>query len=449
MDYKTSMTEGSIWKKMLLFCIPLIFGNIFQYLYSTVDSIIVGRLVGDQALAAIGVGDPIISLVLGLCAGASGGAGVVISQYYGAKNAEVLKKAVHTTITLGLVLGVIVQVVMVIITPSVLSWIDTPADTMESAVIYLRTYFSGMIFTVTFNMAAGILNAVGNSKMSLIYLSIASVMNIILDLIFVILFRWGIFGAAFATLLSQMFTCICALVFLVKYGDPLYRLELRSLGTDKEISLKILRIGVPTTIQNMVRCLANIVVQAEINAFGTVAVAGYAAYLKVDNLLWFPLMSMGIAASTFTGQNIGARKFDRVKKGVYVSVGASALFTIIVSIFIILFREQVIGIFNSNPEVIKYGVYSIWGYIPFYWGFSIYNTLCGALNGAGKTFQTMLVSIGAMCILRIIVLKIVTAMDCSFLLLMNIFPMTWMTAFVIVLIYMWRADWMGIRNNKI
>ncbi len=359
MDYKTSMTEGSIWKKMLLFCIPLIFGNIFQYLYSTVDSIIVGRLVGETALAAVGVCDPVISLVIGLCAGASGGAGVVISQYYGAKNETELKKAVHTTIAIGVILGIIIQVTTVLLTPLVLKWINTPEDVVQQATIYLRTYFSGMIFTLVFNMAAGILNAVGNSKMNMLYLSIASVMNIILDLIFVIVFRWGIFGAAFATLLSQAFTCVCAITFLMRCEDPMYRLDLKLLRADKGVSLKIFSLGIPTAMQNMVRCFANIVVQAGINAFGSLAVAGYAAYLRVDNILWLPLMSLGMAASTFTGQNIGAGQFDRAKKGAWVSGGASAVFTIAFSILIIIFRYPLIGIFNDNPEVIHYGVLTL------------------------------------------------------------------------------------------
>ena len=450
MDYKTSMTEGSIWKKMLLFCIPLIFGNIFQYLYSTVDSIIVGRLVGETALAAVGVCDPVISLVIGLCAGASGGAGVVISQYYGAKNETELKKAVHTTISIGVILGIIIQVATVLLTPLVLKWINTPEDVVQQATIYLRTYFSGMVFTLVFNMAAGILNAVGNSKMNMIYLSIASVMNIILDLVFVIVFRWGIFGAAFATLISQAFTCACAITFLVRCDDPMYRLDLKLLRADKGVSLKIFSLGIPTAMQNMVRCFANIVVQAGINGFGSLAVAGYAAYLRVDNILWLPLMSLGMAASTFTGQNIGAGQFDRAKKGAWVSGAASAVFTIAFSILIIILRYPLIGIFNDNPEVIHYGVLTLWGYIPLYWVFSVYNTLCGTINGAGKTFVSMVISIATMCAMRIVMLWIATSMEFGFLEFMCIvFPATWIVAMAAVMIYMWKADWMGIRNNRI
>lgn len=448
MEHNTSMTEGSIWKKMLLFCVPLILGNLFQQLYSTVDSIIVGKVIGETALAAVGACEPVVSFVLGICAGASGGAGVVISQYYGAKNNIQLKKAVHTTIAIGAVLGLAVELVTILLAPIVLRTMNTPDDVIDQAILYLQTYFGGMLFTLVFNMASGILNAVGNSKMSLLYLSIASVVNIALDLLFVITFRWGVFGAAFATLLSQAFTCVCALVFLFRCRDPLYRLEFKSVRADGAVAAKIFKIGFPSSVQNMVRCFANIVVQASINGFGSMAIAGYAAYIRVDNVIWLPLMSVGIAASTFTGQNIGAGKFDRVKKGIVVSSAISVLFTVAMSVPLIIFREPVIRLFNDNPEVVRYGVITLMGYIPLYFVFAVYNSLAGTITGAGRTFEAMCISIGAMCVLRLVMLAIIRGMDGSFSMLLTIFPVTWVAALAAVSIYMWRADWMGTGKKK-
>ena len=442
------MTEGCIWKKMLLFCIPLILGNLFQQLYSTVDSIIVGKVIGETALAAVGACDPVISFVLGICAGVSGGAGVVISQYYGARDHMALKKAVHATVTIGAIMGLVVEVVTIILVPVVLRSINTPDDVMDQAVLYLQTYFAGMLFTLVFNMAAGILNAVGNSKMSLLYLSIASVVNILLDLLFVVNFKWGIFGAAFATLLSQAFTCICAIVFLFRSREPLYRLELKYLRADGVFTAKIFRIGFPSSVQNMVRCFANIVVQASINGFGSMAMAGYAAYIRVDNVIWLPLMSIGIAASTFTGQNIGAGKYDRVKKGVLVSSAVSVIFTVIISILLIIFREPVIRLFNDNSEVVRYGVITLMSYIPLYFVFALYNSLAGTITGAGKTFEAMCISIGTKCILRLALLGIITRMGGSFAAILAIFPVTWAAALAAVSIYMWRVDWMGSGTEK-
>ncbi len=448
MEYKTSMTEGSIWKKMLLFCIPLILGNLFQQLYSTIDSVIVGKLIGKTALAAVGACEPIISFIIGLCAGASAGAGVVISQLYGAKKEADLKRAVHTAIAIGLILGAALEIITIAITPAVLNWIKTPNDVIDQAVLYLQVYFGGMIFTVVFNMGAGILNAVGNSKRSLLYLSIASAINIALDLVFVVVFNWGIFGAAFATMLSQMFTCICIIAFLRRCKDPLYRLELKSIKVDREHSIKILRIGIPTSIQNMVRCFANILVQAGINSFGSMAMAGYAAYLRVDGILWLPLMSLGMAASTFTGQNIGAGQYERAKKGAIISAGASGVFTAIMSAVLILFRAPIISIFNSDPEVIEYGVITMMGYLPLYWVFAVYNALAGAITGAGKTFEAMIISIASLCIFRIIMLEIVTKASDSFQVLLSIFPASWIAALIAIAVYMWRSDWLGLEKKE-
>lgn len=435
------LTEGSIYKKIIIFCFPLILGNLFQYLYSTFDLIIVGRAVGKTALAAVGVCEPIIAMLNGLYAGTSGGVGVIIAQAYGAKDGTCMKKAVHTSVFIGIAFGIVLQILMMLMTPLILGWIHTPEDTIEQAVVYLRTYSGGLMFTLLFNMIAGIINAIGNSKVTLRYLGIASVMNIMLDLIFVIPLEWGIFGAAFATMLSQLFACICATRYLVKCPETMCRLYLMEIRVDSAVLQEILRISIPSIVQNLIRCIANIFLQIGVNSFGSMAIAGYAIALKVEGILWLPLMSMNVAAATFTGQNIGAQKYDRAEKGMWVSAGLIGIFTLVASLGITVFCTPVVGFFNDNPDVIKFGVAAIMVYIPPYFIFAIYNALAGAITGAGKTMQVMIISLFAFCALRVALLVGVMKMKASFSALMAIFPVSWVVALVAVLAYIWRCGW--------
>lgn len=410
-------------------------------MYSTFDLIIVGRAVGKTALAAVGVCEPIIAMMNGLYAGTSGGVGVVIAQAYGAKDEIGMKKAVHTSVFMGIGFGLVLQVLMMLMTPLILDWIHTPEDTIEQAVIYLRTYSGGLMFTLLFNMIAGIINAIGNSKVTLRYLGIASVMNIVLDLIFVIPLKWGIFGAAFATLLSQLFACICAARYLIKCPETMCRLHPREIRADSALMQEILRISIPSIVQNLVRCLANIFLQIGVNSFGSMAIGGYAVAQKVEGILWLPLMSMNVAAATFTGQNIGAQKYDRAEKGMWVSAGLIGIFTLAASLGITAFCAPVVKLFNDNPDVVKFGVEAMMVYIPPYFIFAAYNALAGAITGAGKTMQVMIISLTAFCALRVVMLIGVMKMKASFAALMAIFPVSWVAALIAILIYIWRCDW--------
>jgi len=447
-----SMTEGVIWKAMVLFCIPLLFGNFFQQLYSTVDSIVVGKVVGKEALAAIGACDPIIALVLNLCAGASAGAGVVISQLFGAQREKDLKTAVHTTISIAFVLGLVLEIIGLLLVPSLMKWIQMPEDVIAPGTTYMRVYFAGLLFTVLFNMTSGILNAVGNSRRSLLYLIIASAVNIVLDLIFVMVFRWGIFGAAFATVLSQLLSCVCSITYLCRCKEQIYGVDLKQLRINKASAARILSIGVPSSIQGVVRCLANIFVQTGINSFGSDAVAGYSAYLRVDGFMWMPLMSIGIAASTFTGQNIGAGKFGRVDDGLKLAIKVSAFYSVTAGFLIMLTANPIISIFNSEPGVVQYGVISIIMFMPFYWLFAIYNTMAGALTGAGRTVIAMLSSVGAFCIFRIlwmVLLKATGFVPYTFTSLIAMYPASWILSLAILVIYMKKVNWTGQKAERL
>lgn len=447
MKKSTVMTEGSIWKKILFFSIPLILGNLFQQLYNTVDSIIVGNYIGSEALAAVGSSGSLINLLIGFCIGASAGAGVVIAQFYGAQDREGVRKAVHTTIAIAIAAGAVLTVVGIVATPILLKAMGTPQEVFDQASIYLKVYFGGILFSVVYNMSAGILNAVGNSKRSLVYLMIAATSNIFLDLLFVVVLKMGIVGAAIATDISQLLSCIFIILFLVRSED-VYRVKLKDIRCYDNLLGKILKIGLPTGVQNIVISLSNVIVQSSVNSFGAVAMAGFAAYIKVDGFNILPVLSFSMAATTFVGQNVGAGRLDRVKKGMYVSVAMGIIYTVCTGILLLTFAPQVIGVFTQNGKVVEYGVYIMKFFCPFYWMLGILHILAGTIRGTGKTMQVMVVFLFSLCIFR--VLWIWGAMSVSHKIggVMLGYPLSWLVGLVMILIYVWKGNWMPYGMKK-
>ena len=447
MKKSTVMTEGSIWKKILFFSIPLILGNLFQQLYNTVDSIIVGNYIGSEALAAVGSSGSLINLLIGFCIGASAGAGVVIAQFYGAQDREGVRKAVHTTIAIAIAAGAVLTVVGIVATPILLKVMGTPQEVFDQASIYLKVYFGGILFSVVYNMSAGILNAVGNSKRSLVYLMIAATSNIFLDLLFVVVLKMGIVGVAIATDISQLLSCIFIILFLVRSED-VYRVKLKDIRCYDNLLGKILKIGLPTGVQNIVISLSNVIVQSSVNSFGAVAMAGFAAYIKVDGFNILPVLSFSMAATTFVGQNVGAGRLDRVKKGMYVSVAMGIIYTVCTGILLLTFAPQVIGVFTQNGKVVEYGVYIMKFFCPFYWMLGILHILAGTIRGTGKTMQAMVVFLFSLCIFR--VLWIWGAMSVSHKIggVMLGYPLSWLVGLVMIQIYVWKGNWMPYGMKK-
>ncbi len=441
MERNTTMTEGSIWKKLLFFSIPLILGNLFQQLYNTVDSIIVGNYIGSEALAAVGASGPIITLLIGFCIGASTGAGVVISQYYGAKDKEGVRKAVHTTLAIAIGAGAILTVVGILLVPFILRSMGTPQEVFDPAVQYLQVYFGGILFSVIYNMAAGILNAVGNSKRSLVYLVIAAVSNIFLDLLFVVGLKMGIVGAALATDISQFLAFVFIMQFLMRSQD-IYKVRLREIRVYDHLFSKIVRIGLPTGIQNIVISLSNVIVQSSVNSFGAVVMAGYAAYVKIDGFNILPVLSIGMAATTFAGQNIGAGKYNRVMKGMKVSLLMGLIYTISTGILLLIFAPQVIGIFTNNQEVVNIGIYIMKFFCPFYWLIGILQIASGSIRGAGKTMETMLVFLFSLCIFRVAWIWCAMKISHELFAVMIIYPLSWVVGALLILLYAWKGKWM-------
>ena len=441
MNKQTMMTEGTIWKKILLFSIPLILGNLFQQLYNTVDSIIVGNFIGSNALAAVGSGGSFINLLIGFCVGASAGAGVVISQAYGAQDEERLHKAVHTTVAIAITAGIIVTIAGVILAPVVHKVMGTPAEVYEDAVTYLRVYFGGMVFSVVYNMSAGILNAVGNSRRSLIYLMIAAFSNIFLDLFFVVVLKMGVVGVALATDISQFLSCVFIIGYLIRTNE-VYKLKIREIRFHRTLVSKIIKIGLPTGIQNIVIAVSNVIIQSGINSFGAVVMAGFTSYVKIDGFNFLPVMSFSMAATTFTGQNIGAGKIDRVKKGMKVSLAMGMGYAIATGVLLYTIAPQAMGIFTKDPEVVECGVYLMKFFCPFYWILSFIHIMAGTIRGTGKTLPPMIIILVSLCLFRIIWIATVVPVIGELYGLIMVYPLSFVVGAILTILYAKFGKWM-------
>lgn len=447
MKNETLMTSGTIWKKIVKFAIPLILGNLFQQLYNTVDSIIVGNVVGSDALAAVGSSGAIINLLVGFCVGASAGASVITSQYYGAKDVEGVRKSVHTTVAISIWGGIILSILGVVTAPMILKAIGTPEGVFDQAATYLRVFFGGIVFSVIYNMSAAILNAAGNSKKALIFLIIAAISNIFLDLLFVMVFKMGVAGAALATDISQLISCIFIIGYMRKSSD-LYRLTLRDIKFHDKLLSKIIKMGVPSGIQNIVISLSNVVVQGGINSFGPSVMAAYAAYDKIDGFNLLPILSIGMAATTFSGQNLGAGEYERIRHGMKTSVSIGVVYSIITSIMLLILAPQIISIFTQDTEVIQHGTYMMKYMYPFYWILAIFHILNGTIRGVGKTMQSMLISIVSLCGVRVLWISIAFSIEHRLDWLLLAYPGTWFVGAVLVLLYVWKGKWLNHGEHR-
>ena len=435
------MTHGVPWRLIAGFAIPVFLSQLFQQLYNTADSIIVGNFVGSNALAAVGSSGSPIFLLIGFSQGIAVGAGVVVAQYLGAKDREDAQRAVHTALALAVLLGLILTIGGILVSRALLTAMDTPAEVLEDAVTYIQIYFGGVLFSVVYNMAAGILNAAGNSQRSLLYLGIASGTNILLDLVLIAGLRMGVAGAAIATDISQLVSCVLALRFLMRVQDD-YRVTAREIRVHGKMAVRIIKVGLPTGIQNMVISLSNILVQASVNGYGAAAMAGFAAYMKVDGFNILPIMSFSMAATTFVGQNFGAGKLDRVKKSLWVTLGMGVIYTILTGVLLLAFQDPIMHLFTHEEDVVAFGCTAMHYFCPFYWELSILHGLAGTVRGTGKTIPPMVVLLVSLCVFRIgwiqWVLPFFSSIDGIFLL----YPVSWGLGALMMVGYAWKANWL-------
>lgn len=438
---QVSMTEGVIWKQILAFSLPLLIGNLFQQLYNTVDSIVVGNFIGSEALAAVGSSNPLINLIIGMFLGIATGAGVIISQYYGARDQEKLSWAVHTCIALSIIGGVLLTVLGVGVSPLILRLMGTPQEVMANSSVYLRIFFGGSLFNLVYNMGAGVLRAVGDSRRPLYYLCISSVVNILLDLLFVVVFGMGIAGVGYATVIAQAVSAMLVMWALLR-TDDIYQVSVPRIRIDGRMMKRILALGIPSGIQQSIISLSNVIVQANINVYGASAMAGFGAYSKIDGFAMLPLQSFAIAATTFSGQNIGAGNRERVKKGIFQGIVLSMGYTLLISPFLYLNVNRILTVFSSDPEVIRYGGMTMRIMLFFYMTLAVHQILMGTFRGAGKTMVTMLIGIGNMCILRMIYINLLVPYFPSYQAVLWCYPITWTTTMLMDIIYCVKAPWL-------
>lgn len=435
------MTEGPIASQMIKFALPLFLGNLFQQLYNIVDTLIVGQLLGNTALAAVSSTGSLVMLLVGFFAGTGMGGGVVISRYFGAKDTPRMQRAIYTSLAFGIVAGLAVTVFGVLLSPQILVWMDTPPEVMEQSVAYIRVYFMGGLGMVLYNTCMGVMRSVGDSKHPLEYLIISSVLNVVLDLVMISVFHWGVAGAALATIISQFVSVILCMIRLVRVKD-VYQVHLRLIRFDKEMLKLIVKYGLPSGMQNSIISLANVVVQTNINAFGEMAMAGCGAYSKVEGFAFLPINSFCMAITTYVGQNLGAKEYERVKKGARFGIACSMGLAELVGVVMVALAPMLIGAFTSEPEAIAFGVGRARACGLFFFLLAYSHSVSAVLRGAGRAVVPMVTMMVFWCFVRVAFLTIMTPIVQSIAVVDWVYPLTWSMTSVTLLLYYLKADWL-------
>ncbi len=440
----TDLTQGSVTKGLLSYFFPILFGAAFQQLYNTVDAMVVGKFLGPVALAAVGGSSShVLNLLIGFFGGLAGGATVLIAQYFGAREHAHLKSALHTTVAFSFLAGAFLTVFGIWIAPPFLRWMKTPEESMHYSVQYVRIIFAGVIPGFVYNMGSGILRAMGDSKRPLMFLILACLTNIVLDLVFVIVLKMEVAGVAIATALSQVLSAILVLAAMSKL-DPVYAFRFREMRLHKNDVQKILRIGFPAAVQASMYGISNLLIQTFVNELGTLSVAAWTATGKVDSVFWMIMGSFGTTILTFVGQNLGAKEEKRAHEGVKKSLALSIASAIVLSLFLFIFAEPLLGIFTDDPEVIARGIVMIRYLCPLYFVWPLVEIFGGALRGAGDALYPMLITVFGICALRIAWLYIAVPLFPGIETICLSYPVTWVvTGGALVLYYVKR----GLKNR--
>lgn len=435
-----NMTEGSIIHHLVAFAAPLLVGNIFQQLYNTVDTWVVGKYVSNEAFSAVGTVGPIINMLIGFFLGLSSGAGVVISQYYGAGKTEEVRKTVHTSIMMTIILGLIFTGLGIALIPGMLALMNTPAEVIPESTAYLTIYFSGVLGLMLYNIGSGILRAVGDSTRPFYYLVVSAVINTVLDLVFVLRFDMGVAGVAWATIIAQGISALLTLITLLR-SDSCIRLSLRALRIHFDMLKKIIRVGIPAALQMAVTSFSNVFVQSYINYFGADCMSGWTAYGKIDTLLMLPMQSLALAATTFVGQNLGMGKVDRAKRGVRIALALSLVTAVVLMIPVMVFAPSLVAFFNEKATVVDYGTMFLRYISPFYVLCCFNQIYSGALRGAGNTRAPMVIMLASFVVFRQIYLFVLTRFVTNTILPVSMgYPAGWLVCSLLTCLYYRQAD---------
>jgi len=439
-DGTLNMTSGNPYKVIVQFALPILLSQVFQQLYNTADTFIVGKFLGTEALAAVSSSGNLIFMLISFIMGASMGAGVVISRFFGAGDRDSVSKAIHTNVLVGLIASVFMTIFGVLLTPTFLSWMNVDAAVMPKAVEYFRYYFWGVSTIIMYNVLKGIMNAIGDSKRPLYYLIISSLLNIALDYVFIGVFGWGVWAAAVATVISQLASCILCLMHLMQKGH-IYTIEPGKLAINKRALILMLKYGLPSGIQNSVIGFANVIVQSQINSFGMMAMAAFGTYAKIEGFAFLPIMSFTMSITTFVSQNLGAEKKERAKKGatfgILVSVGLAEL----IGIAIYLAAPSLIGLFDSSAQVVALGTTQAHIEALFYGILAFAHAVAAVCRGAGKAFVPMFIMLSVWCVLRIAYIYAVMHLFGEIQYIYSAYPLTWGISGIIYLIYYLKSNW--------
>lgn len=440
----TSITEGVIWKQLLMFFFPILLGTFFQQMYNTIDTIIVGRFVGTNALAAVGAAGALTGVLVGFFTGMASGATVVVSQRYGAGDGEGVSKAVHTGMALAIVAGIMITVLGIIFTPSVLKLTNTPDAVFEDAKLYTIVYFAGGIALVVYNVGSGIMRALGDSKRPMIYLMICCIINIVLDLFCIVVLHMGVAGAALATTASQVASAVLVVIHLMRL-DGEAKLHLKRISFDRTILSEILKIGIPSGLQSTMYSVSNLIIQAGINSFGSVTAAAWTAHDRMCSINWMVVSAFGVAITTFVGQNFGAQKYDRVRKSVRVCMGMAIVTIGAIAAITIVFGRPILGIFTGDPEVIDMGMKVVWYINPFYVMYVPIEVLSGAMRGTGDSVMPTIITCVGVCLLRVVWIFGVVSIWNSVMMLALAYGVTWTVTSTVFGIYYLQGGWLRKR----
>ncbi len=443
----TLMTEGPVWKRIIAFAIPIFWGNLFQQLYNTADSLIVGNFLGSSALAAVSSSGNLIFLMVGFFTGISIGAGVVTAKFFGSGDYKNLHKAIHTTVAFGLICGAALTLIGTLAAPVILNLMGTPPAVLPNSITYFRIYFLGSLAFVMYNIFVGILQSLGDSRHPLIYLIISSIVNIVLDLLLIGVFHFGVGAAALATVISQFISAFLCFRKLMK-NPPNLRLELKEIRIHSSLLKQIVSNGIPAGLQNSIISLANIFVQSNINKFGEMAVAGCGAYAKIQGFGFLPITCFAMALTTFISQNLGARQYDRAKKGAVFGILCSVSLAELIGIFIYLFIPQLVMAFSRTADVISIGTTQARTDTLFYFLLAFSHCMAGIFRGAGKSQVPMYVMLVFWCLVRVGYISIILRFIPSISVIFWAYPLTWLLSSITFLVYYKKSNWLhGLESS--
>ena len=444
-----NLTEGPIIKNILLFAIPLFMGQLLQQFYNMADAWVIGNFADNDAFAAVSSAGSMTFLIVGLFNGIAIGGGVIISKYYGAKDEENVVKAIHTNFLFGILASVLSTIVGLVLMPHILVWMKTPESVMPNSLSYFTIYFAGVSTVIMYNICMSIMRSLGDSIHPLYYLILSSVVNVVLDLLFVAVFGWGVAGAAIATVIAQGLSVILCFIRMCRIDDYT-RLDFHKIHFYKDMMLEVIKQGLPTGIQNAVISIGNLTVQTNINSFGSYAMAGVGAYSKIEGFVFLPIMSMSMSLPTFVSQNLGAKQIDRAKKGSVFGIIFGMITAEILGIIIYFTAPTVLKIFVDTKESIQYGTIHAKTTALFFFLLALSHCAAGVLRGCGKAFIPMATMLAFWCGVRVVYVTSILKIIPEFRMISWAYPLTWSLSSIVFVVILLRMDWNKLfhRNEK-